>query len=417
MTQLKNGNGLGLAKSSSPSRLSTAPPSTSPVHEETVIRLRWTRVRSSAASMRLFLSGMRSARQIAHRILRRVLEQGAYADRALEGEARGLDRRERAFAQQLVFGTVQRRASLDHVVGALVERPPPAPARAALHLGLYQLLFLDGVPDHAAVSESVELVSGQRAAGMVNAVLRRVAREGFELPSDDTVEGATIRHSHPEWVVRLWWDWIGPDETCALLAADNRPAEFAVRVNTLVAAPEDVELPAGPFDAAGHPEFRRGAFVVQSSASQLVSMVVDPQPGDRVLDLCAAPGNKTTHLAALMGDQGSVVAYERHPGRADALRRTCERMRAGCVEVVCADAAEATGAFDRVVLDPPCSGLGTLARNPDLRWRMTPERVEALAAEQDRLLAAARRCVAPGGRLVYSVCTLSPAEELLRTDM
>src|SRR3954469_9600516 len=222
---------------------------------------------------------MSAARQCAHRVVLRVFEQGAYADRALEGEARGLDRRERAFAQQLVYGTVQRRGTLDHVVGALVERPPPAPARAALHLGLYQLLFLGGVPDHAAVGESVELVRGHRAAGMVNAVLRRVAREGFELPSDDPVEGATIRHSHPEWAVRLWWDWIGPDDTRALLAADNRPAEFAVRVNPLVAASEDVELPDGPFDAAGHPEFRRGAFVVQSSASQLVSTLVDPQPG------------------------------------------------------------------------------------------------------------------------------------------
>jgi 16S rRNA (cytosine967-C5)-methyltransferase len=371
--------------------------------------------------MRLLVSKMSPARQsparqCAHRVVRRVLEQGAYADRAFEGEARGLDRRERAFAQQLAYGTVQRRGSLDHVVAALVERPPPAPARAALHLGLYQLMFLDGVPDHAAVSESVELVRGERSAGMVNAVLRRVVREGFELPSDDTIEGAAIRHSHPEWIVRLWWEWIGPDETRALLAANNRPAELAVRVNTLVAEPAELELPAGPFDAAGHPDFARGAFVVQSSASQLVATLVDPQPGERVLDLCSAPGNKTTHLAALMADRGKVVAYERHPGRAEALRRTCERMRATCVEVVCADAAEATGSFDRVLLDPPCSGQGTLARNPDLRWRMTPGRVEALAADQDRLLAAARRCVAPGGRLVYSVCTLSPGEERLPSE-
>jgi 16S rRNA (cytosine967-C5)-methyltransferase len=367
--------------------------------------------------MRLFVSGMSPARQCAHRVLMRVFEQGAYADRALEGEARGLDRRERAFAQQLTFGTVQRRGTLDHVVDALVERPPPTVARAALHLGLYQLLFLDGVPDHAAVGESVELVRGHRAAGMVNAVLRRVTREGFELPRDDTVEGAAVRHSHPEWLVRLWWEWLGPDETRALLAAGNRPAEFAVRVNTLVAQPVEVDLPDGPFDAASHPEFRRGAFVVQSTASQLVSELVDPQPGERVLDLCAAPGNKTTHLAALMGDRGEVVAYERHPGRAEELRRTCERMRARSVRVVCADAAAATGTFDRVLLDPPCSGLGTLARNPDLRWRMTPERIESLVAEQDRLLATARTCVAPGGRLVYSVCTLSPAEERLQTDV
>jgi 16S rRNA (cytosine967-C5)-methyltransferase len=353
------------------------------------------------------------ARRAAHRTVLRSFD-GAYADRALEGEARGLDRRERAFAQQLAFGTVQRRLTLDHVVDAFVEREPPDELRAALHLGLYQLLFLDGVPDRAAVSESVELVKGHRGAGMVNAVLRRVAREHFALPSDETVPGAAVRHSHPEWIVRLWWDWIGPEATRALLAADNRAAEFAIRVNTLVAGDgDDLGLPDGPFDAAAHSAFARGAFVVQSRASQLVAEVVDPQPGERVLDLCAAPGNKTTHLAALMGDRGEVVAYERHAGRAASLQRTCERMRATCVRVVQADAATATGSFDRVLLDPPCSGLGTLQRNPDLRWRMTPEGVAELAVEQARLLEAAQRCVAPGGRLVYSVCTLSPPEERL----
>ncbi len=326
----------------------------------------------------------------------RTLDDGAYADRAFQGEARALEGRERAFAQQLAFGTVQRRGTLDHVVDALVERPPPTVARAALHLGLYQLLFLGGVPDHAAVAESVELVRGHRAAGMVNAVLRRVAREGFELPADDTVEGAAIRHAHPQWLVRMWWEWIGPEETRALLDAGNRPAERAVRANTL--------RPGGPP-------------IPQSSASQLVSALVDPRPGERVLDLCAAPGNKTTHLAALMEDRGEVVAYERHAGRAAALERRCKELGATCVRVVCADAAEAAGSFDRVLVDAPCSGLGTLARHPDLRWRMTPERIEGLAAEQDRLLEAARRCVAPGGRLVYSICTLSAREERMGGDV
>jgi len=329
------------------------------------------------------------ARQAAFRVVRRVLEQGAYADRAMEGEGRRLDTRDRAFAHQLAFGTVQRRATLDHVIGAFVEREPPAIARAALHLGLYQLLFLDGVADHAAVGESVELLKGHRAAGMVNAVLRRVAREGFELPADGTPEDAALRHSHPLWMVRMWWDWLGPAETRALLQANNRPAERAQRV-----APN-------------------GRTIIQSSASQLVSTIVDPQPGERVLDLCAAPGNKTTHLAALMGDRGEIVAYERHSGRATALQERCAELGASIVRVVTDDAANATGSFDRVLLDPPCSGLGTLSRNPDLRWRMTPERVEGLVLEQDRLLDAAQRCLAPGGRIVYSVCTLSPPEERL----
>ncbi len=332
---------------------------------------------------------MSPARQAAFRVVRRVLEQSAYADRAMEGEGRRLDARNRAFAHQLAFGTVQRRATLDHVIEAFVEREPPAIARAALQLGLYQLLFLDGVADHAAVGESVELLKGHRAAGMVNAVLRRVAREGFELPADDTPGGAALRHSHPLWMVEMWWDWLGPQETLALLEANNRPAERAQRVAA------------------------NGRTIIQSSASQLVSAIVDPQPGERVLDLCAAPGNKTTHLAALMEDRGEIVAYERHPGRAAALQERCAELGATIVRVVIDDAAHATGSFDRVLLDPPCSGLGTLSRNPDLRWRMTPERVEGLVLEQERLLAAAERCAAPDGSLVYSVCTLSPPEERL----
>ena len=319
-----------------------------------------------------------------------MLEQGAFADRALETEAAGLDTRDRAFAQQLAYGTIQRRGTLDHLIARYVERDPPPEARAALQLGLYQLLFLGGVADHAAVSESVELIKGSRAAGMVNAVLRRVTREGAELPADDTPEGASIRHSHPLWIVELWWDWLGADETRALLAAGNEAPERAERT-----APN-------------------GVVVHQSRASQRVSEIVDPQPGERILDMCAAPGNKTTHLAALMGNEGEIVAYEQHEGRATALRGRCAALGASIVEVVRADAAGATGTFDRVLLDAPCSGLGTLARHPDLRWRMTPDRVEGLIAEQRRLLETARRCVKPGGRLVYSVCTLNPAEEHLQ---
>src|SRR3954454_12850593 len=159
------------------------------------MRLRCTRRARSVSLTPLFLVEMSPARQAAFRVVRRVLEHDAYADRVLEGEARGLDTRDRAFAQQLAYGTVQRRGTLDHVVAAYVEREPPDEARAALHLGLYQLLFLDGVADHAAVGETVELIKGHRASGMVNAVLRRVARDGFAFPEDDTPAGAAVPHS------------------------------------------------------------------------------------------------------------------------------------------------------------------------------------------------------------------------------
>ncbi|MEN3283179.1 MAG: rRNA (cytosine967-C5)-methyltransferase [Solirubrobacteraceae bacterium] len=367
------------------------------------------------------------ARRAAHAVVRRTLVDGAYADRALHGEARGLDVRERALAKQLAFGAVQRRLTLDHVIDEHVDRRLEPAVRAALQLGLFQLMFLDGVAPHAAIGEAVELAKPSPGHRLVNAVLRRVQREGAELPSDETPEGAAIRHSHPLWLVELWWDWLGPERTRALLAADNEPAELALRVNSLVEhdlddvrgrREGDAIVVDGPFDALAHPGYAAGAFMPQSRASQLVAPIVDPQPGERVLDLCAAPGGKTTHLAALMQGTGEVVAVERNPQRAIALKATCERMRAANVTVVTADANDFDGehGFDRVLLDPPCSGLGTLRSHPDLRWRVTSADLDRLAAEQDELLAVARRALRPGGTLVYSICTLSPGEERLATD-
>jgi 16S rRNA (cytosine967-C5)-methyltransferase len=369
------------------------------------------------------------ARRAAHSVVRRTLVDGAFADRALHGEARGLDARDRALAKQLAFGAVQRRLTLDHVIAEHVDRKLEPAVRAALQLGLFQLMFLDGVAAHAAIGEAVELAKPSPGHRLVNAVLRRVQREGAELPSDDTPKGAAIRHSHPLWLVELWWDWLGPEQTRALLAADNEPAELALRVNPLVEHDLD-DIPGqrdgdaivvdGPFDALAHPAYAAGAFTPQSRASQLVAPIVDPQAGERVLDLCAAPGGKTTHLAGLMQGTGEVVAVERNPQRAGALTASCERMRARNVKVVTADAKDFDGAhgFDRVLLDPPCSGLGTLRSHPDLRWRVTPADIDRLAAEQDALLAAARRALRPGGTLVYSICTLSPREErLVTTDV
>jgi 16S rRNA (cytosine967-C5)-methyltransferase len=370
------------------------------------------------------LATLSPARRAAHAVVLRTLAGGAYADRALHGEARGLDPRDRALAKQLAFGTVQRRLTLDHVIARHVDRTLEPRVRAALQLGLFQLLFLDGVAAHAAIGEAVELAKPSPGHRLVNAVLRRVQREGAELPSDATPEGASIRHSHPRWMVDLWWDWLGADETRALLTADNEPAELALRVNALVDY-DLVDVPGrregeaivvdGPFDALAHPGYAAGAFTPQSRASQLVARTLAPAPGERVLDLCAAPGGKTTHLAALMDATGELVAVERHPQRARALQATSARMHAANVSVVTADAKDYDGAgrFDRVLLDPPCSGLGTLRSHPDLRWRMSPRAIDQLAAEQDALLACARRALAPGGTLVYSVCTLSPREERL----
>lgn len=374
------------------------------------------------------------ARRVAYQVVRRACEQGAYADRALHGEARGLDPRERGLAMQLAYGTIQRRLSLDHMIEQIA-RPVAeldAPTLTALRLGLYQLAYLRNAAPHAIVGESVELAKGHRGGhALVNAVLRRTLREGLPaLPSDDTPQGAAIAHSYPQWLVELWWERFGAGETRALLRAGNEAGELALRVNTLVATPAEVreqlgvptspagdELPeglvvSGPFDAHAHPLYRRGAYIAQSRAAMLVARALDPQPGERVLDLCAAPGGKTTHLAALMGNDGEVVAVERHGRRAQALQRTCERLGATSIAVRTGDAAHFTTErpFDRVLVDPPCSGLGTLQGHPDLRWRMSPGAITKLAAVQAEILRAAVEALKPGGALVYSTCTLSPVE-------
>jgi 16S rRNA (cytosine967-C5)-methyltransferase len=378
------------------------------------------------------------ARACAFAVVRRVFEQQAYADRALHAEARDLDSRERAFAMALAYGTVQRVATLDHVLTRLSDRPPgrlDAPVLAALRLGLLQLLFLDGVADHAAVHESVQLAkrSSPGGAGLVNAVLRRAAREGAGILAaldDRSPPAAAVLHSVPVWLAELWWRELGAERARELLTAVNRPAESALRVNTLTADPAAVasELgvanrPApgipeglildGAFDAHASPLWVRGAIMPQARSSMAVARALDPRAGERVLDLCAAPGAKTTHLAALMADEGEVVAVERHPGRARALERTLGRMRASCAGVEVADAAVTRAGrarFDRVLIDPPCSGLGTLQARPDLRWRVNPGRIAELATQQAAILRAGAACTRPGGTLVYSVCTISRVE-------
>jgi 16S rRNA (cytosine967-C5)-methyltransferase len=392
-----------------------------------------------------------AARRAAFEVIRRTFEHGAWTDRALRSAVRRhrLAGRERAMARRLAYGAVQRRGTSDHLIERLAGRPVTeldAPALAALRLGLFELLFADATPDHAAVDQAVELAKGgggvrrRAAAGLVNAVLRRAARERAQLLSsldDATPSGAAVAHSYPEWLARMWWEELGAAEARSLMAAMNAPAETSLRVNTLKADPdrlraelqsagEAVERPEakgilaqpealvarGPLGDDTRRRLRRGELVGQSRASQAVVAALDPLPSERVLDLCAAPGIKATGIAARMRNRGEAVAVEIDPGRARELRELCSRLGAECVRVVEGDAASADvgGGYDRVLVDPPCSDLGTLASRPDARWRKSPELIERLALVQGRIIARAAAAVRPGGRLVYATCTISRHE-------
>ncbi len=349
---------------------------------------------------------MTPARAVAHRVLVRVFDEGAYADRAFAGEASALDARDRAFAQRLAYGAIQRVRTLDHVVATIGGRAVAdldVPVRAALRVGAYELAFMDAVPPRATVNEAVELVRASgaaRATGLVNAVLRRAAEQIRplldELP-EATAQEAALKHSYPDWIAETWWREWGAEEALALMWAQNEPPETALRVvgtgETRVV--ERIE-----------PEWlEQGTVWPQSRGSQLAGLAVGAQAGDRVLDLCAAPGGKATQLAERAAE---VVAVELHPGRARELEENVGRLGADNVRVVNADArelpAELTG-FDRVLVDAPCSGLGVLASRPDLRWRAKP-----LPELQRELLRVAAERVKPGGSITYSVCTIGAAE-------
>jgi 16S rRNA (cytosine967-C5)-methyltransferase len=332
-----------------------------------------------------------SARGVAFEVVRRVFEEDAYADRALRSSAEGLDERDRAFAMQLAYGTVQRVRPLDHAIETLGRRPVrklDPPVRAALRLGAYQLGYLDSVPAHAAANESVELVRAaglERAVAFTNAVMRRLGEGIAGLLAglrEDSPGTAALKHSYPDWVAETWWREWGPESGLGLMRAQNEPPERAVRE------------PTGPLLAPWP----------QSRGSQLAGAAVGARPGERILDLCAAPGGKATQLAAAGAE---VVAVEKHPGRARELEENAARLGAP-LRVVNADAlelsADLTG-FDRALVDAPCSGLGVLNSRPDLRWRARP-----LPELQLDLLRVASERVRPGGSITFSVCTIHQAE-------
>ena len=361
-----------------------------------------------------------NTRAVALEVVRRVFDDDAYADRAFRAaaDAAGLEGRDRAFSMQLAYGTVQRVRPLDHAIEALGGRPVlrlDPPVRAALRLGAYQLAYTRAVPTHAAANETVELVRGvglERAVAFTNAVVRRLAagiRDHLAALGDATPAEAALKHSYPDWIVETFWREHGREAALALLETQNEPLPTVVRLGpraSRLPGEPDPELPrAVRVDRVPREWIDEGLVWPQSRASQLAGLAVGARLGERVLDLCAAPGGKATQLAETAAE---VVAVEKHPGRARELEANASRLGLRNVSVVTGDALAlppSLSGFDRVLVDAPCSGLGVLASRPDLRWRAVP-----LPGLQRQLLQAAAERVKPGGTITYAVCTLHRAE-------
>lgn len=359
---------------------------------------------------------------------------------------------DRALAVELTYGAVRWQATLDWLIARKTrERAPKGAVQILLRLGLYQLFWLERIPDHAAVNETVSLakrLGWARQAGFVNAVLRGYQRERDatrELLQALRSRAPTLAGSHPDWLFARWNERWGAEAALALMDWNNQAPKTFARVNTLRIEPgrlvkewasEGVEsvpvvadwIPKGlMFELRAHPplpdlpSFKNGYFYVQDPSTVLAAAELDPAPGQTVLDLCAAPGGKTTCIAQLMENRGRIVAEDIHPARLRMITENCSRLGVTIVQpALVADTRPpnpAAAAFDRVLLDAPCSNTGVMRRRVDLRWRIRPEEFERLRSTQSELLRRAASQVKPGGILVYSTCSLEPEENRAVVDL
>jgi 16S rRNA (cytosine967-C5)-methyltransferase len=370
-------------------------------------------------------------------ILRRV-EEGAFADTSLEQTRQDFDARDSAFILELVYGTLRNRALLDWILNRFSAQPVEKTdrwTRNILRLGAYQMLFLDKVPVSAAVNTSVELAKQYgKKHGYVNALLRNLDRRRGAItypgPGDKARELAVL-YSHPEWLVRRWTERFGAETTEAFLLANNRPAPLVIRTNTLrttrnelkatlgsegVTTVETRYSPVGLEIVAGSgiqalASYRKGWFMVQDQAAQLISLMLAPQPGETVLDACAAPGGKAAHLSEIMQDRGTLVALDADAGRIEKIRENIRRLGITIIKTVQGDAARyAEEKFDKILIDAPCSGLGVLRRHPDGRWNKSMRTISDRRILQMQILKNCAGLLKPGGAFVYATCTTEPEE-------
>ena len=401
-----------------------------------------------------------NSRYVAAGIIARWMETGDFPDRLLADVEH-----DRAFVTELVYGVVRRKLTLEYILQKFVNRRPEDFILAVMQIGVYQLCFMDNVEEFAAINESVDAVKSSRhrdalrASGMVNAVLRNVQEEKAAILKNLARQPDEIRTSHPEPMVHRWQKQYGERDTRNLCEWNNVPAETILRVETARISPADFmkALEEANIDAKPHPfkclatfitlprgvpvpkvpGYNEGWFTVQDPATSASVELLDPMPGESVLDACAAPGGKTSMIAGMMEGEGELVAMDVHDDRLDILRDTVKRIGWDFIEIVKGDAAHgfpnvdatsssrsdpepknATGTsrlqssklFDAVLVDVPCMNTGVLRRRADARWRFTRDRIEMLKKTQWKILTAMSKCVKPGGRIVYSTCSLEPEE-------
>lgn len=408
-----------------------------------------------------------SARRLAFDVLTAWQQRGVFASRALDELSRkhAVSGSERALGMELSYGVIRRQATVDTVLKAYVDRPQSSIESGLwtlLRLGAYQILLMDGIPSHAAVNETVEVARQLRRpewSGVINGVLRALSRGVLDadstVPSVDRVPVDSQRwrqldrpvfpspdkarteyfvkaHSYPRWLIRNWVNRYGEEETTRLCYWFNEPHPPTLRVNRLRQSPEVVrevlETAAISTEPGRWPEslrlqqsvriddlpgFAEGWFSIQDESSMAAARLLDPRPGESVLDLCAAPGGKTTHLAELMEDRGSILAIDIDPERIQRVEANVQRLKLTSIEcrTIQEDGADLpNGPFDRVLVDVPCSNTGVLGKRPEARWRIDSEEFEELIALQKRLLRQALERVKPGGRVVYSTCSIDPRE-------
>ncbi|MCL4476377.1 MAG: 16S rRNA (cytosine(967)-C(5))-methyltransferase RsmB [Nitrospirae bacterium] len=382
---------------------------------------------------------MQTTRELALKALHEIWQRGRKPKDVLDDLSESLDKRDRAFLMELVYGVVRFRDTLDWALEDFLKKPSGLGHDTLnnLRLAAYQMLFMR-VPHWAAVNEAVEMEKKEGRPELVNAVLRNVLRNLDSLlerlrdtKADKTVKYIATLTSHPRWLIKRWVKRFGEDVTMELAEANNRIPPLTLRVNTLKGMKQQVINELSKIGIEGEPTtyspvgiklkgfhiykeifFLKGLIMVQDEASQLISYLLDPRPGERILDACAAPGGKTTHTAQLMQDSGEVVAVEFDRKRMERLRENIGHLGLSSIKAVQTDILEysAKEPFDRVLLDAPCSALGVIRRNPDVKYRHKPQDLLRFKANQINILRHVSKFLKPGGIMVYSVCSTEPEE-------